>query len=400
MKSRTKPQDEVLDKKIGRLKLEIETWARRRDLWHDSGFFDYTERVRPIEWDETGYLLVLASDGPIAESVICAGNEDGTPAAEFEGILRKRGFWYENYDGGEMWIYATDSYYKRDFKEYMRWRWICSLIKPEFDILNEELYAYLGRRPNRLAALHWRDYERLLAALLESQGYDVELGPGHNDGGVDIKLLQRDPLGDIMTLVQAKCYRPDRKIRLEAVQALHGVATADEVAKTMFITTSGYSASAERFAARKNVPMTLYTSENVRHWCEEASHGIVEDKRKLVTDDSIRQAFREARGSHEKMLHSSVGHTITANQFAVVLKETRTAALLLEVGARITDHDGHRQRGHEVPDADSIPVLSHVQRSAVRRARKIGERGERRFWDGRHFFSPWNGNPVYFDHCD
>ena len=98
------------------------------------------------------------------------------------------------------------------FKEYMRWKWICSLVQGDFDAANSELYEYFAKNPDNLYRLHWRDFEKLLAELLEAQGFQVELGPGSGDGGVDIKLLQRDPIGDILTLVQVKKYRSDRQI--------------------------------------------------------------------------------------------------------------------------------------------------------------------------------------------
>lgn len=54
--------------------------------------------------------------------------------------------------------------------------------------------------------LSWREYEILLFRVFQSNGFRAELGPGSNDEGVDIKLLQRDPIGDLLTLVQVKKY--------------------------------------------------------------------------------------------------------------------------------------------------------------------------------------------------
>ena len=300
-----------------------------------------------------------------------------------------------------MWIYATDPAFKEEFREYMRWKWVCSLIKPDFDILDQELYAHFASHPGRLSNLQWRDFEKIVAALLESQGYKVELGPGSNDGGTDIRLIQRDPIGDILTLVQVKRYRPDRKIKLEAVQALHGAATADSADRSMFVTTSAYLPSAEKFAARHNVPMTLHTSTDVQQWCVEACNGIVEDKRKLIGEGHVTRAVDRARRDHRQILHSSGGYDMVTNRFAIVLKETRNAALLLDLKTRIIEHDGYKQRGREVPDSDSaLPLLSTISVNGIRRVRRVGEGVSRRFWDGIDLYSPWDGSPTHFDHCD
>ena len=398
-----KPNDLVIESKLESLRDEVETWARRNELWYDCGFFDYIDRVKPNEWDRTGYATVLAADGPIRQIAISrdymGGEYEERLSEEFDRIMQDNGFWYENYDHAEMWIYATEPGLESRFREYMRWKWICSLIKPEFDLLDHELYTYFGDHPDQLSDLRWRDFEKILAALLGSQGYEVELGPGRNDGGVDIRLLQRDPIGDILTLVQAKRYSPHRKIKLEAVQALYGVSTAEGADRSMFATTSTYSPSARTFAARDNVPMVLHTSSDVQRWCVEASNGIVEDKRKLVSQGHVSRSIERARKDHRQIVVSTGGYDMVTNRFAIVLKETENAALLLDLSTRQTEHDGYGLRGHEVPDLDSVPLLSEIESAEIRRARKIPEEF-RKFSDDKGLYSPWDGSPAYFDHYD
>ena len=82
-----------------------------------------------------------------------------------------------------------------------------------------------------LTRLHWRDFEILLARIFQAQGFEIELGPGSGDEGVDIRLLQRDPIGDVLTLVQAKRFGPRNKIDLQAVAALYGVGMAQRADK-------------------------------------------------------------------------------------------------------------------------------------------------------------------------
>ena len=401
---RNERKDNALDRKVMQLQADIETWARANGLWSDCGFFDYTERIKPVDWDRTGYVTVLAADGPIWRIIIC--REDNSPEAralanEFDHILGKHGFWYENYTHTEMWIYAIDPVFERDFREYMHWKWICGLVKPDFDFLDEELYAHFASNPDQFAELNWRDFEKLVAALMESQGYQVELGPGRGDGGIDIKLLQRDPVGDILTLVQVKRYRPDRKIRLEAVQALHGatVSHGAERKRSMFVTTSAYEPSAEKFARRENVSMDLRVTPDVQRWCADARDGIIEDKKKLVSEGHVERAVRTASREFSTILHSRGGYGMVLNRFAVVLKETNTSALLLEIPTRIIDHDGYGQRGREVPDVKKILPFKRIGSGNIKRARRI-ERGRRLFRDDHNHFSPWDGEAVCFDHCD
>ena len=50
---------------------------------------------------------------------------------------------------------------------------------------------YLAANPEMLVAIQWRQFEGLAAEWLRREGYDVDLGPGRNDGGVDVPGVHR-----------------------------------------------------------------------------------------------------------------------------------------------------------------------------------------------------------------
>jgi hypothetical protein len=54
-------------------------------------------------------------------------------------------------------------------------------LSPSFGVLEK-----LIRGGIELDSLHWREFEELVAELLELDGYSVELGPGRKDGGKDL----------------------------------------------------------------------------------------------------------------------------------------------------------------------------------------------------------------------
>ena len=114
---------------------------------------------------------------------------------------------------------------------------------------------------------------RLLAAVIEyfkAKGYETELGPGSGDGGVDIRMISRSGIqGDFLTLVQAKKYAQQNKIKLEPVQALYGVLEDQKASKGLFVTTSSYEPCAKRFAESKPFRLQLADSSDVRKWLEE-----------------------------------------------------------------------------------------------------------------------------------
>jgi len=143
----------------------------------------------------------------------------------------------------------------------------CRLIIPDFETITHELMAYFAEHPEKLQEMEWRKFEELLDAIFRNQGYDTELGPGSGDGGVDLRLIQKDNIGKVLTLVQAKRYKSENPIGLEAVQALHGVVDDQRAHRGLFVTTSRYLPGARQFAARQNERLILADSDKVADWC-------------------------------------------------------------------------------------------------------------------------------------
>lgn len=144
----------------------------------------------------------------------------------------------------------------------------CALIVPRFDEINQELVEYFAQHPESLhSQLDWRGFELLIEAIFKNHGFRTELGSGRADGGVDLRLLQSDICGELVTLVQIKKYDPSRPIRLEAVQALCATVDDEKANRGLFVTTSRYLPSARSFAERQGTRITLHDGDDVARWC-------------------------------------------------------------------------------------------------------------------------------------
>lgn len=243
--------------------------------------------------------------------------------------------------------------------------------------------------------LKWREFETLIFRIFQSQGFTCELGPGSNDGGIDVRMLQRDPLGDILTLVQVKKYAAGRKIDQSAVAALHGVADVETAQRSIFVTTSEYLPSARKFAGRTSIPMTLATSRDVRDWCKTATDGIVRDKSKLVTPSALSSCLQSLLPKDPRIIHAHTGYSMILNQFALILKETKYAALIMALPSRTISDDGYGQTGFEIPDIGP-ECLTRLNAETVFRAKRQVHDGRVSYWNGRELYSAWNGEAAHF----
>jgi hypothetical protein len=113
------------------------------------------------------------------------------------------------------------------------------------------LIARLLQRPEDIFNLHPEAFERLMATLLEEEGFEIEpLGRWNEaDGGVDIMAVRSISNGiSIRVAVQCKRYSRDRKISAEPIRALAGVLDKFKAHVGVIATTSYFTSAAQQEA--------------------------------------------------------------------------------------------------------------------------------------------------------
>ena len=108
---------------------------------------------------------------------------------------------------------------------------------------------WLSSQPtlDRLQALHWEEFERLVAAAYERRGYRVfqRGGPGA-DGGIDFELRSKGKT----LVVQCKRWKT-RAVGVDLVRELYGAMAGMHAHGAIFVTTGSYTPPAIDFARDK-----------------------------------------------------------------------------------------------------------------------------------------------------
>lgn len=87
--------------------------------------------------------------------------------------------------------------------------------------------------------LSWRELEVVIARMLETDGYNVELMRGSKDGGVDVIAVKDLGIAGMFKAIwQAKRNRVDRKIGLSLVRELADTRLEHDATKAFIVTTS------------------------------------------------------------------------------------------------------------------------------------------------------------------
>ena len=102
-----------------------------------------------------------------------------------------------------------------------------------------------------LDGMSWQQFERLVGAAFQLQGYAVtETGGGGPDGGVDLVLSK----GGEKFLVQCKQWKAF-KVGVDVVRELYGVMAAKGAAGGFVVTSGRFTEEATRFASGRNVQL-------------------------------------------------------------------------------------------------------------------------------------------------
>jgi hypothetical protein len=109
-----------------------------------------------------------------------------------------------------------------------------ALYAPTFSLIRD-----LERQRLNLESLSWREFERLIATLLERDGYRVELMRGTKDGGVDV-VAEKDlgPAGLFKSVWQAKKNALSNKVGLAVIRELADTRQEWGASKAVIVTSS------------------------------------------------------------------------------------------------------------------------------------------------------------------
>ena len=141
-------------------------------------------------------------------------------------------------------------------------------VKPRIISAKEALIDQLKRHPSSIHDLPPRKFEELIADLLSDLGWRVELTAATRDGGKDILAYLNTEVGELLCLVEAKKYRPDRKVGVELVRTLYGTLCDHQANSAMLVTTSSFSPDAVAFQMRHQYQLSLREYAHVVEWIQ------------------------------------------------------------------------------------------------------------------------------------
>ena len=132
--------------------------------------------------------------------------------------------------------------------------------------VNLRLLKDLSKKPELIYSLEPRQFEELVAKLLEDQGCDVSLTKRTRDGGYDIFGKMKHGLSELVFLAECKRYSSENKVGVEVIRNMYGVTEIQKANLGLIITSSSFSKDAQEEKLRIGPRIDLKDYRNLCEW--------------------------------------------------------------------------------------------------------------------------------------
>ncbi|MBW4666433.1 MAG: hypothetical protein KME60_03045 [Cyanomargarita calcarea GSE-NOS-MK-12-04C] len=150
-------------------------------------------------------------------------------------------------------------------------------------------------------------------------------------------------------------------------------------------------------------PARSQGSDDVSLWASYAAEKIIQEKSRLVKPDYLKSLFNTKTPSNildGKIFHADTGYSTKLNSFAIVIRESRGSALLIELPNIKVKGDIYE--GYEVPYTDFIYInhLDRYENYVFRAKKKYRDNGDMYLWGKKELYSLWDGTPKDYHFLD
>jgi|SRR5271157_3949908 len=119
--------------------------------------------------------------------------------------------------------------------------------------LERDLVLYLQRHPEKMREMHPDAFEKLVAELMASFGFNVEWTARVRSTGADVIAFKTDAQAGLRTnyIIECKRYAHHNKVGIEIARALYGAKVDERYSNALLVTTSFFEEGVLKFAARR-----------------------------------------------------------------------------------------------------------------------------------------------------
>ncbi|MEV5655926.1 restriction endonuclease [Streptomyces sp. NPDC052291] len=131
---------------------------------------------------------------------------------------------------------------------------------------DQRFINYLVTNHDELSLINWRKFEGLVGEYFHRCGFEVALGPGRNDDGVDLRIWESHTGTDEPPLLIVQCKREKRKISKVTVKALAADVIWEGAQQGLLVATTDWSPGARNLVQTRKYRVSEVNRAAVHSW--------------------------------------------------------------------------------------------------------------------------------------
>lgn len=135
--------------------------------------------------------------------------------------------------------------------------------------IDQRYIDFLHRNFEVIDSIHWRKFEALTGEYFDRAGFCVEMGPGRNDEGVDVRVWPKSKeIGDAPAII-VQCKRQKEHVGKLVVKALYADVLSEQAKSGLIVTTSRLSRGAKAVCTARNYPIEEADRSTLKDWIDQ-----------------------------------------------------------------------------------------------------------------------------------
>jgi restriction system protein len=135
--------------------------------------------------------------------------------------------------------------------------------------IDQRFVNYLSQNFEKIEKINWRKFEGLAAEYFSRNGYEVDIGPGRNDGGIDIRVWKANATKTAPPTILIQCKRQKEKIAKVVLKALWADVVDEKAESGLIVTSSTISPGADEVRYARSYPIQVADKFTLRKWLDQ-----------------------------------------------------------------------------------------------------------------------------------
>lgn len=132
--------------------------------------------------------------------------------------------------------------------------------------IDQRYIDYLSNHLDDIGEIHWRKFEALTGEFFNKEGYEVTLGPGRNDGGIDVRVWKEKEDKENPPMILIQCKRQKDKVKSEIVKALWADVLYEKAESGLIVTSSEVAMGAKEDCKVRGYNIDFAEKSTLQKW--------------------------------------------------------------------------------------------------------------------------------------